>query len=342
MHRVFSGAVGFVCALMMVGLLFGTAACNNSGPEEAPPPAPPTVDRTVEGALMARVESLHEAMPDEGSDGFVPPTDADLRHWRALVDTLAAADTAAARTLIAEHAPSYALIQFTDTTTQETYFVLQEAPTVTKCWGAVVVNPTPERNLAVQVPHPQFDLNTYREGAALFRDTRARVLLMAGTHRCANQAASPCDGETGVCGARKPYRQSDAAHVTAAPFQVTHEAFVDRYPELTALSLHGNGQEECETVFLTSGVEDDTPAPVEDLRQALVERGVRAGVPGTSSCPLVGSTNVQGRYTNGVGAPCTEAAGAATGTFIHVEQRLDFRQSPDRYQALIDAVNATF
>jgi hypothetical protein len=95
-------------------------------------------------------------------------------------------------------------------------------------------------------------------------------------------------------------------------------------------------------VFLTSGVEDDTPAPVEDLRQALVERGVRAGVPGTSSCPLVGSTNVQGRYTNGVGAPCTEAAGAATGTFIHVEQRLDFRQSPDRYQALIDAVNATF
>jgi hypothetical protein len=117
---------------------------------------------------------------------------------------------------------------------------------------------------------------------------------------------------------------------------------VDRYPGLTALSLHGNGQESCETVFLTSGVADDTPASVRALREALVERGVQAGLPGTSSCPLVGSTNVQGRYMNGADRPCTEAATSATGTFIHLEQRLGFRQSPDRYTALIEAVKATF
>jgi hypothetical protein len=132
------------------------------------------------------------------------------------------------------------------------------------------------------------------------------------------------------------------AHVTDAPFQVTHAAFVDRDPEITAFSLHGNGQDRCETVFLSSGVEDDTPQPVRDLRQALLERGVRASVPGTSSCPLVGSTNVQGRYTNGSSEPCRQAASSATGTFIHVEQKLDFRQSEANYGALIDAVKATF
>jgi hypothetical protein len=56
----------------------------------------------------------------------------------------------------------------------------------------------------------------------------------------------------------------------------------------------------------------------------------------------VGSTNVQGRYTNGASSPCTSAADTATGRFVHVEQRRPFRASAAEYGALIEAVNAVF
>ena len=333
-------ARGWVLLVLGAGVLLN--GCNDVGSESPEPGPAPTVDRRVAADLETRIESIQSDMPREGSNGFVQPSTGDLEHWRTLIESLIDDDTTEVRSLIDDHFPSYALIHFTDTTTGHTYRLVQEAPSVEVGWGTVVVNAAPERNVAVEVPHPSFDLETHREGANLFRKTGARVLIVAGTHRCANRAASSCSGTTGVCGADGPYRQSDMAHVIDAPFQVTHEAFVDRYPRITAFSLHGNGQDRCETVFLSSGVEDDTPQPVRDLRQALLERGVRASVPGTSSCPLVGSTNVQGRYTNGSPEPCRQAASSATGTFIHVEQKLDFRQSEANYGALIDAVKATF
>jgi hypothetical protein len=333
----------FVGILVLLGGLLGGMGCNGAGGvEDDVSDAPEAVQQEVEGSLRARIEAIHSDMPREGSDRFARPSADELAQWRTLIDTLAASDTAAARSLIAEQFPSYALIAFTDTLTSDTYYLLQEAPTVETGWGTVVMNPDPDRNLAVQVPHPQFELNTHVEGADLFRRAGARVLVMAGTHRCANRAASSCDGRTGVCGPLQAYRESDMAHIVEAPFQVTHEAMVDRHPEITAFSLHGTGRDNCETVFLSSGVADDTPEPVRALRQALVERGVRASIPQTSSCPLVGSTNVQGRYTNGSPTPCTQEASGATGRFIHVEQRREFRASPDRYEALIDAVIATF
>ncbi len=271
----------------------------------------------------------------------MPPTDEELERWRDLVSHFADGDTSAVRSLVRSHFSSYALVQFADSTTGQTYFLLQEAPTVEKGWGSVIVNPDAARNLAVEVPHPVFDLDTHRQGADLFRRTGARMLLLAGTHRCSNREQSPCDGQSGVCNDGH-YHVSDAAHVVDAPFQAAHEVFVDRWPEMTALSLHGNGNDDCETVFLSSGVVDETPPVLDTLARELHERGVATGVPSSSSCPLVGSTNVQGRYTNGSSHPCTDPASTATGTFIHVEQRRDFRADEGAYGALIESVNAIF
>lgn len=280
-------------------------------------------------------------MPRREEEGFVPPTDEKLERWRDLVSHLADGDTSKVRSLVRSHFSSYALVQFADTTTGQTYFLLQEVPTVEKGWGSVIVNPDAARNLAVEVPHPVFDLDTHRQGADLFRRTGARMLLLAGTHRCSNRKQSPCDGQSGVCNDGH-YHVSDAAHDVEAPFQAAHEVLVDRWPEMTALSLHGNGNDDCETVFLSSGVADETPPVLDTLARELDERGVATGVPGTSSCPLVGSTNVQGRYTNGSSHPCRDPASTATGTFIHVEQRRDFRADEEAYGDLIEAVNATF
>jgi hypothetical protein len=132
------------------------------------------------------------------------------------------------------------------------------------------------------------------------------------------------------------------AHAVATPFQVAHEVFTERFPEMVAVSLHGNGRESCETVFLSNGVDEAVTPTLRSLQQALSGRGVQVGVPGRSACPLVGSTNVQGRFTNGSSQPCTEAATQATGIFIHIEQRRAFREDPTAYGALTDAINAVF
>lgn len=329
---------------LLVLLLGGlAAACHSATPDDdaAAPPAPPAADRYVQGDLTARIEAIQDDMPRRGSDGFVMPSAADLERWRAVLDALLAEDTTTVDALLAEHLPSYALIRFTEAGTGKQYYLLQEAPAVETGWGSVVVNPAPERDLAIQAPHPVFDLNTHRQAVDIFEQTGARVLLLAGTHRCANRAASPCDGTTSVCGGGR-YRVSDMAHVVEAPFQVTHAAVTARFPDIVSISLHGNGRDDCETVFLSSGPPETSHPSLRTLQRALQQRGVRAGTPETSSCPLVGSTNVQGRLTNGAPRPCTEAAATATGRFIHVEQRRAFREEPTAYARLIEALNATF
>jgi len=328
--------------LLLVLLLgAGGLACDGGSSQATSDEMVEAVDRYVQGTLRARIESIQDAMPRRGSEGFVPPTSGELDRWRTIVDALIAGDTTAVDAQLAEHAPSYALIRFTEADTGQLYYLLQETPSVEKGWGAVVVHPAPERNLAIHAPHPVFDLDTHREGVDVFQQTGARVLLLAGTHRCTNQGVSPCDGTSSVCGDGR-YHVSDMAHVVDAPFQAAHAVFTERFPEMVAISLHGNGSEDCETVFLSNGIDEDVQPALRSLQQALSERGVRVGVPGSSACRLIGSTNVQGRLINGSPQPCTEAATRATGTFIHIEQRRSFREDPAAYGRLIDALNDVF
>jgi hypothetical protein len=299
----------------------------------------PSHDVIATGDLRQRIDAIETAMPGPGSEGFTLPTPSELDAWNALIGHILDGDIQAARSVIEQQVTSYVLIRFHDTVTDQPYWLLRETSPIERGWGAVVVNPTPDRDLAVEVPHPVFDLDTHTQGADLFRFTGARVLVLAGTHRCANSASSGCDGQTSVCGEFGPYRVSDMAHFVEAPFQEVHRLLAERFSGLKTLNLHGNGDSSCETVFLSDGVENTAPPLVDNLRSALVDRGVEAGTPETSTCPLEGTTNVQGRYTNGSPSPCTTPASETVGTFVHVEQRRGFRGDPDEYQALIDAVN---
>jgi len=313
---------------------------NESAPSAPVQARPRAVDRVVTGSLRERIQSTYDAMPRRNSEAFAVPTAEEHAQWRTLLAALIDTDTTAARALIDASFPSYALIRFTDTATDRRYWLLQEVPTVETGWGTVVIDSSPVRDLAVEVPHPYYDINTYAQGIDLFLETGARAFLMAGASRCANRELSGCDGETTVCNGDYPV--SDVAHAVRTPFQKAHEALTDAFPDMVALNLHGNGLSDCETVFLSSGVWDDTTDSVIALRDALRDRDVEAADPMSSSCPLVGGTNVQGRYTNGAPSPCTQAAAAATGQFVHLEQQPFFREEPAQYAALIAAVNAVF
>jgi hypothetical protein len=306
---------------------------------------PRTADAIVQdsGDLLVEIGGIRDAMPGRESQGFDLPSPAELDDWRAVAGALLTHDFSAADSLVGADLSDYELVEFLDTGFQNrTYYLLREKLPVSRGWGTYMVNPVYDRSIMVQVPHPAYDLNTYEEGADLFRRTGSRFFLMAGTHRCASDVTSPCSGTTSACG-DGTYHVSDVAHYTDSPFQAVHEVLDAGVRHLYVISLHGNGRSSCEDIFLSNGHASGSSALLYSLKNAvLAAGGLTVGVAGDgSSCPLIGSTNVQGRVTNGSTDPCVTAASGNGGYFIHIEQHREVRENAGEYGKLIDAVNQT-
>ena len=209
------------------------------------------------------------------------------------------------------------------------------------------------RPLVLEAPHPVFDMDTGIEAATLFEATQARGLIVSGTHRCVSDVPSGCDGKTKVCtGTSSPYPLTDMAHVGVSFFQAFHEAFQAGLEEVATLtndwgylliSVHGMAGD---GISLSNGTTSE--ADVESL-PAKLYLALQGALPDAyiTSCNsfegavvdkrLCGSTNTQGRHTNGVGEVCTDAAPAASGHFAHMEQTLEVRQNPEPViQALLE------
>ncbi len=99
---------------------------------------------------------------------------------------------------------------------------------------------------------------------------------------------------------RNRYPVSDMAHFVTSVFQVTHEAVSEYEDQIYSLSIHGQNRPECEDIFLSSGLSDGSKQILFDLKSNLKDSGLTVAVAGDSSsnCPLLGSTNVQGRFVN--------------------------------------------
>ena len=211
-----------------------------------------------------------------------------------------------------------------------------------KGWGTYVLNSNHERAICVQSPHPLYDINTHIEATEIFRRSGAFFFMLAGTHRCANSEATQCDGIFRGCGAVR-YPVSDMAHFVASVFQVTHEAVSEYASQIYSLSIHGHNRPECEDIFISSGLSGGSKQILFDLKFNLKNTGLTVAVAGDSSshCPLVGSTNVQGRFINGSAQPCTVPGVTPTGYFIHIEQSRLVRDNSSEYSKLIEAIRLT-
>ena len=295
------------------------------------------------GDLAARVREIASRMPGSESEGFVKPSADELARFRELVSKAASGDVTGAAAHAEAAGLPYRVVRFTDTGAgSREVLLLEERMPLAKGWGTFVLDPAPLRDLVVEAPHARYDVETENQAFALFRRLRARAFLLAGTHRCANAERTPCDGTTDVCGTSY-YRVSDPAHFTAGPFQEAHEALVSLWPSSVSFSVHGHSSSDCEDVFLSSGVGADPGPLVPALRERLLAEGGltvgAAGIPG-SSCTLTGGTNVQGRFSNGSAAPCTKAAAAASGRFLHAEQSRAVRTDAALTEKLARALEA--
>jgi hypothetical protein len=273
-------------------------------------------------------------MPERGSNGYVVPTAAQRADWRAVVNQMlqGSCDFAVPSSLN----NIMRVRTFTDAGNGRSYCLLMEVRDrnrngrVDFGWGTFLVYNAATRQLSHQAVHPVADSNTEIQAAIAFRDTDSRSFLMAGAHRDANTAASMC---------LTNFPESDASHNSNTMVQATNEQLLAYYGATPwfAIQWHGMAASTCPNtdVYPTHG-RDAAPAATDRiavLRDTLksVQPAWDVDLPGSGSCSLNATENMQGRLLNGVPAQnvCSVAASSVTQKFIHVEQDPNFRNAAD-------------
>jgi hypothetical protein len=268
-----------------------------------------------------------------GSNAFIQPSAEQVDAFRVAMQQLLMGDVPSAMTGL--NALNYDLNTLNDAS-GKSYLVAQERSAGFRGLGTYIVDSNYTRNVIVEVPHPLWDTNTPEEGFYVFQGLDARALFIAGTHRCANpDTPSACSGTTTSCNTGSiPVRISDAPHFTGNFMYAGHGAGLQLDPQPISLNLHGNSSEPVD-VTLSDGTRipgSDTDL-VHRLRNALAARSVSVGScnfpdDGLTAQNLCGTTNVQGRLSNGSPETCGTNATTASGLFLHIEQHLNVRNDP--------------
>jgi hypothetical protein len=302
------------------------------------------------GDISAVVSDLVGDMPGNSGNDYTVPTAEELTDWETMFNNLLAAqyNTAAAQAA----ALDYELIEFSDTPTGETYYLLKKTDAGANYWGTYVLNPDACRDdLILMAPHPRFDLNTGKQAAFCFQTLDALFFMMSGTHRCNHDDASDCDGETTACSSpiEAPFRISDMAHVTNAIWQRSTERLLVNFPDAFFVQLHGFTKLVSDPyVILSNGTRmTPMPDPLITLRDQLliVDPTLTFKIAHIDLAwdKLIALTNTNGRLVNGSPDPCFDDAMDTEGRFLHIEQeRTKLRDDETGWNKMATALGATF
>lgn len=302
------------------------------------------------GDLADEIRSIASLLPGPDSNGMVVPTAAQMEAWERLLDATEEGDLATACGVIATHGFPYQIVRYTDTGYDgRTYFLLRENTPTSVGWGTYVINVENLRDVVIEVPHPGCEWHTEEEGIELFRQVDGRAFVMAGTDRCANTTYSPCSGTTTFCGQEEPHRTSDVAHAVQTMFHASHRVLVEPGGSTVAVQIHGCTDPDCPDLFISNATCMPGNLGQRFYRKALIAcEGFSVDLADCAppECSLVGTTNVQGRFSNGsLGPPdfdpCSEFAPGPSQPeqFLHMEQSRALRQD---FACLAVALRMTF
>ncbi len=303
-----------------------------------------TIDKQS-GSLVQVVENVAENLVARDSEGFRVPTPGQLKAWRVIVESIFSGKPEDAQQMIKQLAFPYELRLFTEKSNGREYFLLVEKAPYKAGWGSYVFDPKAVNPLVIEAPHPKFDSNTEHQAIDAFLQTRASAFLLAGAHRRSNKQPSPCT-QPSSADENSLYPVSDVAHSVATPFHVVHETLVKVRPKTVTVQLHGMGEREtCPNAFISNGSPTVTTNS-KSLLSCLTKSGVEAEVyNGSTRCPLIALTNVQGRFSNGeTSDPCRTAVNTSPepGKFIHIEQEPTIRKDRASWQGVIDGLKCAF
>lgn len=232
----------------------------------------------------------------------------------------------------------YAVYRFYDTTTGRWFVYGQDTTSFGQSY--FFINPFAKRNIVIEVPHEDYEINTKAEGVKLFRSLAARALIINKEHRCSDPDTSACAvGQTTSACSDGRIRESDVAHHTANTFYLLHKRYTDMDPVTKFVQLHGMGGSSSDMAEIGDGTTRDvniasvsvafannldrfvpSPSAVDSCQES-------TGNPPSALCA---ETNVEGRYTNNQDASDCPASSSADGMrFIAVEQALTLRDDDD-------------
>ena len=304
------------------------------------------------------------AEPAEQHNQYVLPTASQLVSWRTVFHSLLAGAWGAAHIQARMISSTYNVVQFLDTPTGRTYYVLMEgvpgqipAPanhlsgvTITdpadptrRGWGTYVFAAQPQRALSLSAPHLFDDAETELEAVEAFLALGARSLLIAGTDRDQNTAKAPCAQSS------RPFLEADVSHTAESVFQIAFEEIYSSDSSTRHLQFHGNANPTlaCQNidVFLSNGVRatpnDPSFATLYALAANIAQESSDRAAPGgpvlivdvydaPGDCGLRGTDNMQMRFASGLphASICAEGNDPiGPSWFIHVEQRRDARRA---------------
>ncbi|MGW5722105.1 hypothetical protein ACWEVP_38450 [Amycolatopsis sp. NPDC003865] len=196
-----------------------------------------------------------------------------------------------------------------DPATGRPYTIAVNEPGTERAWGMYVIDRSAPPSLAVEVPHPAFDLRTELFGVDLFRRTPGAVLLVAGAHRKADDS------------------KADVAHEEDSVFHVVASALAGR--GLAQVQLHGFHDENLPStdIVLSSGASVAGDAARRTATR-LTADGFAVCRAWEERCgALEGTKNVQGKL-----------AAADDTVFLHVEMSRTVRESPGRRADVVRAL----
>lgn len=302
------------------------------------------------GNFHSKINGLIVTAPSSGSGLYSIPSPTEKTTWETALTNLFAGNYSTCHTGLLTI--EYQLTVYTDNSQapSKTYYILEKTNSGTNYWGIYIYNPNAcNNNLVIQSPHAKFDSNTGQEGVLVFTHADAFFFMVNGTHRCDHSSFSSCSGTTTACGTSQNFRISDLAHNDNSMFQKTTDYLLNYSVDSYFVQLHGFGKQATDpSVIMSNGTRD---TPVQDYIDAIKQNlfaidnnlDFKIAHVDLTWTRLIGFTNTQGRLINGEAAPCTDAATATTGRFIHLEQEKPLlRQDSTKWAIMAEAIKLSF
>jgi len=273
--------------------------------------------------LYSLITDIRNAMPGNGSNGYIVPTIAQQDSFALIIDEILAANYSLADSLARYQ--DYRLYEWYDTgSSNHLYYVLMEHGAdnqgdVDLGWGTYIFDPTGYQEVIIEVPHPLWDSNTWKVGFKGYQNTNTRYFLMAGAHRYAN-GNNPAP--------------ADVAHNTQNMFHVVHKKVS---PFSThSLQVHGFNKNNPNyagypDVVISNGSSNPTQI-LDSLSNAITPFGYSVGIfNGTNYVYLGATTNTQGQWSRSQGY-----------SFAHMELEYFIRASNSEWENIVDALHIVF
>lgn len=236
------------------------------------------------------VQEILKHVPQHPGDGYVPPTENDLREWSTIHNLFVAKSVDSCRLLLARY--NYSLLQVRDNVTGSMYDVVKEDFPIRRGWGTFIFNRNSLRRVYVHVNHPVDDPHVLALGTEMFRKMKAEWMLIGGAGKRASADRL----------------SSDPARTRRSVFQRWHELLAE--PTHLALSLHAYRPQRYghpisrSDVVLSNGSTSDDQWGISQIAMSMRDSLQRAGFAcalamyDSGFAPLAGAGNPQAVYSN--------------------------------------------